>query len=85
MSYTRRKLCCLQVQVSLAQYLSHVHKAATVTVHPDEASGSAVDMGALMTQLSELDQMGQDGASPVDEAEVMTAAMPPMQYNSLCK
>ena len=62
----------VQVEVSLGQYLSHVSLAARDSAESASASGSELDFEQLVTQLSELDKMGQEGAKPVDDAEVGT-------------
>lgn len=62
----------VQVEVSVGQYLSHVSLAARDSAESATASGSELDLQQLTTQLSELDKMGQEGAKPVDDAEVGT-------------
>ena len=59
----------VQVEVSLGQYLSHVSSSLRDFEESAVASGSEIDLDQLMTQLSELDKMGQEGAKPVDDAE----------------
>jgi len=57
----------VQIEVSSGKYLAHVSSRQQEAAAQDQ---HALSHEQLMNQLAELDKFGQEGAAPVDDAEV---------------
>ncbi len=63
-------LCCMQIEVSSCKYIAHVASKQQEVAASQDMKNAAPPHEQLMSQLSELDKLGQEGAAPVDDAEV---------------
>lgn len=65
----------MQIEIPSGKYLEHAQQTAAAE-HIDGAPPLQHDQ--VMTQLAELDKLGQDGAAPMDDAEVcfVTSMLP---------
>ena len=63
-------LCCMQIEVSSGKYIAHVASKQQEVAASQDMKNAAPPHEQLMSQLSELDKLGQEGAAPVDDAEV---------------
>ena len=63
-------LVLLQVEVSSGKYIAHVASKQQEVAASQDMENAAPPHEQLMSELSELDKLGQEGAAPVDDAEV---------------
>lgn len=63
-------LVLLQVEVSSGKYIAHVASKQQEVAASQDMKNAAPPHEQLMSELSELDKLGQEGAAPVDDAEV---------------
>ena len=64
--------CGMQVEVSSSKYIAHLtsRQQQVAALHHLEGASAAPAPEQLMSQLAELDKLGQEGAAPVNDAEV---------------
>ncbi len=60
----------MQIEVSSGKYIAHVASKQQEVAASQDMKNAAPPHEQLMSQLSELDKLGQEGAAPVDDAEV---------------
>jgi len=60
----------MQIEVSSGKYIAHVASKQQEVAASQDVKNAAPPHEQLMSQLSELDKLGQEGAAPVDDAEV---------------
>lgn len=60
----------MQIEVSSGKYIAHVASKQQEVAASQDMKNAAPPHEQLMSQLSELDKLGQEGAASVDDAEV---------------
>ena len=60
----------MQIEVPSVKYLEHATAAQQTAAAEHVDGGPQLEHDQVMTQLAELDKLGQQGAAPIDDAEV---------------
>lgn len=71
----------MQIEVPSGRYLQHATAAQQTAAAERGDAGPVLEHDQVMTQLAELDKLGQEGAAPVDDAEVCSSASALPQQN----
>ena len=65
----------MQIEVSSGKYLQHASSAQQAAAAQGGSAGPQLTHEQVTSQLMELDKLGQEGAAPVDDAEVAASLL----------
>lgn len=74
----------MQIEVSSGKFLEHATLAQQAAAAQEAEARSLLTHEQVMSHLAELDKFGQEGAAPIDDAEVCTTAFPLVKGIECC-